>query len=798
MTERCETTKRAISVARYAAVAPLLLALAGLASGQMQLTLQQAGSRSGPDFSPAFEGRNVSVEGQVSSKALWISDSCYLPVQDAASHGLMLTAPCAELESFAAGDSIEAAGTIENRAGMPLLVARDVRRISSGPPPRPKFLRVPELAAFQLLGTLVTTESTVERVAETSDVDLVSIGEQGSFVTIFLPKSKRDAAAFSRLKAGDHIRVTGIAAQNCPRPPYNRSYQIWTPGAASVTLVEKAWLIPPSLLLSALISIAGVLGIWWIRERRMAFQRRGMRILNSLGEEVIASNSPVDILRKLSATLPKLAKDISVGLYLYNRGTKTLEKIQSATEADTSFVKLDSPTGPLASGLALCFRNRTLIAIPDTRRSPFFKDEDRPGWPRSLLFVPMFAQSELLGVLQLEYLDRLYYFSQEEQASMQHLANQAATALKLQEQQSIREQLFRSEKLAAAGQLISGVANELRSPLESIMSLASALMSRHHVEGFQQDLQMIGAEARRAAEIVSRLVSFAKIEQAEAQPVDVNGLLASLLEFRARELKQKGIEVRQQLSSRPLLVLGSQGQLEQVLLNLLVDAEQAAAEAKEKVLTITSGQLARRLLIEIVYQTRLSDFQKPDPLEGDFNDSGALGLSVCRGIIQSHGGDFRSIRASQMQARLEIELPVLEDHYMTATGNSAGRGKPRTLTVLVVEPDKRMQRQLVNMLGNRGDRVVPVSSAEEGADLAQRIRFDMAVCAARLTSWNWIEFFERVRHQVGGFVLLTDGFDADLARVFQGGEGFVLPKPVDEADLHRICHIVEERGAVRV
>src|SRR5262249_17288248 len=148
---------------------------------------------------------------------------------------------------------------------------------------------------------------------------------------------------------------------------------------------------------------------------------------------------------------------------------------------------------------------------------------------------------------------------------------------------------------AAAGQLISGVATELRSPLESIMNLASSLISVH-VDGCESDLRLIGAEAQRASEIVSRLVSFAKIEKAEAQTVAVNGLLGGLIEFRARELKQKGVEVRRQLCAGPLVVLGSRGQLEQVLLNLLVDAEQAAAEAKEKLLTITSGQLARRLL----------------------------------------------------------------------------------------------------------------------------------------------------------------------------------------------------------
>jgi len=560
MIERC---------ARTGSLAAILLMCA---AAQTEITLQQAGSRAGRDFAPAFEGREVKVEGQVSSKALTVGGSRYLPIQDAAGYGLMLWGTASQLDSFASGQWIEAAGTIGKSAGLPVLAVREIQKTSDGPPPKALPVRLSELASFRHLGTLVITEGPVERVEEISSGEMVSIGEKGNVIDVVLPRTE-----IGSLKPGDRIRVTGIASENCPQPPYDRFYQILIPNDGAVTLVEKAWFIPPTLLLSALISIAGVLGIWWIRERRMAGQRRRMRIVNSLGEELIASNSPADILRKLSNTLPRLSKDTVVSLYLYNRGTKTLESVQAAVDGGISSIKVDSPAGPLASGLALCFRNRTLIPIPDTRRSPFFKNEDRPGWPRSVMFVPMFAQLELLGVLQLEYADQLHYFSQEEQASMQHLANQAATALKLQEQQSIREQLFRSEKLAAAGQLISGVATELRSPLESIMSLAAALISKGGIGGVETGLEMIETEAQRASEIVSRLVSFAKIEKAEAQPVDVNGLLAGLLEFRSRELKQKGIEVHQQLCGRPLMVLGSQGQLEQVLLNILVDAEQAAA-----------------------------------------------------------------------------------------------------------------------------------------------------------------------------------------------------------------------------
>src|SRR5207247_2147289 len=100
--------------------------------------------------------------------------------------------------------------------------------------------------------------------------------------------------------------------------------------------------------------------------------------------------------------------------------------------------------------------------------------------PRSAMFVPLAAKREktgedALGVLELDNENRVGYFAPSEQAAAQHLANQVAAALRLQEQQAMREELFRSERLAATGQLVSGVASELRAPLDSITQLASSL-----------------------------------------------------------------------------------------------------------------------------------------------------------------------------------------------------------------------------------------------------------------------------------------------------------------------------------
>jgi CheY-like chemotaxis protein len=375
---------------------------------------------------------------------------------------------------------------------------------------------------------------------------------------------------------------------------------------------------------------------------------------------------------------------------------------------------------------------------------------------------------------------------------MQHLANQVATALTLQEQHSMREQLFRSEKLAAAGQLISDVAEELRSPLDSIVLQASNLQAAEPGQS-NQELESIAGEARRASEIVARLISFGRVEQAEVAQVDLNAILSGLLKFRAPEWKVKGVEIQSQLAPKRAIVMGSAGQIEQVLLNLLVDAEKSAAEAHEKTITVSTSLLAKRVLVEISYPVR-ADGHRTELLDGDPAGSGALGLGVCRGIIQSHGGEFRVVRVSPSQSRFDVELPVVD---LGPGGAPTGEFiEGRQLTVLVVEPDTKVQRQLVQLLGTRGDRVVPVSSAEEGVDVVERLRFDMVICAVRLPGLNWVEFFERVRRQVGGLVLLSDGFNNDLGRSFAGGEALVLNKPINEAELQRICRTIEERAAV--
>ena len=89
--------------------------------------------------------------------------------------------------------------------------------------------------------------------------------------------------------------------------------------------------------------------------------------------------------------------------------------------------------------------------------------------------------------------------------------------------------------------------------------------------------------------------------------------------------------------------------------------------------------------------------------------------------------------------------------------------------------------------------MIPAPGAEGGAELVQRLRFDIVFCAVRLPGLNWIEFSESIRNEVGAFVLLTEGFDFELSRGLLSTESYILSKPVLEPELDQVLATVEAR-----
>ena len=753
----------------------------------VEIGLDQAASRNPVSYTPTRLNEKVIIHAAASSTVFQFPGYRWLPVQDQAGNGIFLEDSGTLLDAIVPGDDVEATGIIGIRAGMPVVIVESVRKRGSIPIAEPRKVFLGGLDGFRWLGTLVSTEGIVRGTGIGSFGSYIDLEEQGHRLRVFHPAGKGGLGEWEFFK-GDRIRVSGYASQYCPNPPHNRFFHLLLDSPSKVIVLDSAWIISPYVALGILGLFAAALMVWIWFAHRWASQRKVIRGLNAISEDILSCKSQADVLRKLREALPKSMKVSGVRMYLHNRATNNLDRLGSVAEPEIISASVDAEADSPFAGAALAFRSRTLLTIPAANRSPVFTPQAAEKVANSLVYIPMIASGDIAGVIELVYQKTYRRLSNDEQICAQHLGNQVAAAFKLMHQQSIQDQLLRSEKLAAAGQLISGIAGELKDPLASIESVAKNLLRRQMDSLTERDLRSISNQALQASEIVSRLIGFSRADKGSAAEVSLNALLKGLLQFREQEFLLRGIKLDQSFTRDEIILTGNQGQLEQVFLNLLLYAEKQQTAAANKQIKVSSNPGGKKAVVSIAFSTIALD-NPEDPLETDeMSDQHAKGLGFARGIFNAHGGAVRFARNTPTEARFEVELPIAA---RPATQVPETKPMSKARTILVVEPDGNVLRKLLSVLSMRGHRVVPVNSAEEAIDLLERLPFDLAFCSVRLPGKSWVDFYDAVRHRMACFVLVTEGIDDGLSRIFEGSEGHLLRKPIDDADLDQLLQLIE-------
>ncbi len=461
----------------YPRLAIAICALAAPLSSQTRLTLAQVNQRRPPDFAPLYENTVALVQGVVNCAAMHFPEYTALAMDDGASGAILNDRlPSRMLDRYRPGDQIRVQALVSQRGGMAVLVPQQIELVGQKPVPPPISVPLKDLQNFRYEGRLVRTEGPIQGMAQTTSGPSITLAAADTFF-VFLPREQnRRGNEFASFRKGDVVEATGIAAQYCPRPPYNRGFEVLAPGPESVLRKEAALEFPVAATAGGLL-LLGLTGlILWSRERRLRGHRERLRRIYQLGEDILGAASAEAICKRIAESLPSILGITRVHLYVHNRAAKTLEGV-AGQPGEAVSIPLSEPPAGARSGAAACFHYRTLLVIPDIARSPFPTlpaQSAAPGSPKSLLFVPMMAQGEVIGVMELDQDDRMRDFSADEQALAQHLGNQIGVALRLLAQRTVQEQLFRTEKLAAVGRLISGVVNELQTPLRSIGELAAA------------------------------------------------------------------------------------------------------------------------------------------------------------------------------------------------------------------------------------------------------------------------------------------------------------------------------------
>jgi PAS domain S-box-containing protein len=210
----------------------------------------------------------------------------------------------------------------------------------------------------------------------------------------------------------------------------------------------------------------------------------------------------------------------------------------------------------------------------------------------------------------------------------------------------LRGKLVHAEKMAAVGQLVSGVAHEVNNPLTAILGFADLLLENPDLpDNARKDIRVILQEAQRTKQIVQNLLSFARQMPPQKNSVQLNLILRRTIQLRSYDFASHGIEVIEHLDEHLPEIVGDAHQLQQVFLNILNNAYDAVHEtgrpARIEIMTTRAGDSA-----EVSFSDNGHGIPDPDRIFDPFfttkevGKGTGLGLSICYGIVKEHGGEI--------------------------------------------------------------------------------------------------------------------------------------------------------------
>ena len=240
-----------------------------------------------------------------------------------------------------------------------------------------------------------------------------------------------------------------------------------------------------------------------------------------------------------------------------------------------------------------------------------------------------------------------------------------ASILDISEHKRIQEQLIATDRLASLGELASGIAHELNNPLTSVVGFSEMLLSEDISNDMKQDLEVVNREARRCSEVVKNLLAFARGNPEVKEFVDINKVIQTVLELRAYEQRVNNIEVIKQFAQKLPEIMANSFQLQQVFLNIIINAEYFMTAAHGKgILTITTKQKGDIIRVSFaddgpgIEKKKLGHLFDPFFTTKEIGKGTGLGLSISYGIVAAHGGKIYAESELGKGATFVVELPI--------------------------------------------------------------------------------------------------------------------------------------------
>lgn len=359
---------------------------------------------------------------------------------------------------------------------------------------------------------------------------------------------------------------------------------------------------------------------------------------------------------------------------------------------------------------------------------------------------------------------------------------------------STQAQLVQAEKLSAIGQLVAGVAHELNNPLTSVIGYAQLVHGAvegnpalaTHASGLMDDVSRILSESDRAARIVRNLLTFARQQTAERSQNDIADLCGRVVDLRAYDLRLKGIEVVTRFAPGLPPVYVDGGQVQQALLNLVLNAEQAMQASIVKRLDVAAVMEPEcgTVLITVadsghgVDATNLARVFDPFFTTRSVGEGTGLGLSITYGIVRDHGGQIWVTSEVGRGATFFVRLPV-------QSVECEGKARPM---VLVAHSDAVSRDFIGAALGGWGLPVRLAPNAREAFESLEEDELGLAIIdrtVVEVDPQQWRRAWASVRDRVRLVAIATGAADDEAMRFLRDTADVTLTPPYDLCVLRR-------------
>ena len=379
------------------------------------------------------------------------------------------------------------------------------------------------------------------------------------------------------------------------------------------------------------------------------------------------------------------------------------------------------------------------------------------------------------------------------------------------EQQRLKEKAELSSRLAAVGEMAAGIAHEINNPLTGVLGFSDLLSSREDLpEDIKEDVKIIADGSKRVGEIVRRMLTFARQTKPIKACVSITELIDNTLELRAYVLATAGIEVvRDYQVDLPWLVVDP-GQMQQVFLNLIVNAEYAIKKTgRPGKLTITTGLAGDHMRITFadngpgIEKEIISKLFQPFFTTKETGEGTGLGLSLSRSIVLEHGGTLEVESRPGEGASFIVELPldtVSEEPFLSPADAVTMPPSSAEADILVIDDEECIRDLAKGTLARGGRTVEAAGSAAEALELLQHKHYDVIIMDLRMPGSSGMALYgdiiERHPEMNGRIIIITgDALGEDVQTFVERQKLKILPKPFDPVELEQAVNRILSAAA---